>query len=221
MGENSYMDDYRVDAAKLANKKFGRSREGCEALSKPELGNPLLDLAEETIQLRQRLENDSLTNLRSRAYLNRLIKEITEKDEDAWLLFVDVDHFKTVNDEYGHDVGDIVLSAIAQRLRSMVQKGDCVGRYGGEEMLIIMKGNKKLNLGVIEQRAEELRKAVEKDPFKISGKGGKEFSLTKTISIGVAQRRKGEDEVSWIKRADQAMYQAKKTGRNKVVMASL
>ncbi|HYK88389.1 MAG TPA: GGDEF domain-containing protein, partial [Acidobacteriota bacterium] len=127
----------------------------------------------------------------------------------------DVDHFKNINDTYGHAVGDVVLSELAQRMLRSVRPYDAVGRYGGEEFLIVFEG-----CGSAEavRLAERLRKCVSEEQIQ-SG----EASLSVTISLGVAvSAPEGEpDHEPIIRRADAALYLAKKNGRNRAEYAPI
>ncbi len=122
----------------------------------------------------------------------------------------DIDHFKPVNDTYGHPAGDRVLTEIAGILSDTLRMPDKVGRYGGEEFLVILPhttlvGGRKI--------AERLRAAVNRWRFETDGK-----KLKLTISLGVTQARKGEDLEQLLARVDQALYAAKNGGRNLVVV---
>ncbi|MDX8389654.1 MAG: diguanylate cyclase [Mariprofundaceae bacterium] len=147
---------------------------------------------------------DVLTGLANRRKLNEFLA--TDFQGIVCFLLLDIDHFKNVNDTYGHDAGDEVLSTLASVLLSCVRESDLVARMGGEEFAVVLPsvgGQQAFKM------AEELRKAVELHGFETSvGK------IPVTISIGIAVRRLDEPEDAWIKRADQALYQAKGSGRN-------
>ena len=126
-------------------------------------------------------------------------------------MMIDIDHFKKVNDVYGHPVGDIVLRELAAILKEVARETDLPARYGGEEFIIFMP---KTRLPEVLQAGERLRKAVERKAFAAPSP-----LLRCTVSIGIADFRPGfegsEQEV--IRRADQALYEAKRGGRNRVV----
>lgn len=124
------------------------------------------------------------------------------------IVMVDIDHFKNINDTYGHRVGDLVLKEVADTLSTSVRSSDVLARYGGEEMIILLRGAPLENgLNV----AEELRKKVEER--KISD-GRNTYNVT--ISLGVSSFRSGDNEDTIIQRADEGLYRAKDSGRNRV-----
>ncbi len=127
-------------------------------------------------------------------------------------IMADIDHFKQVNDTYGHLMGDQVLKQIATILASVVRAGDAVIRYGGEEFLIMLSGVASERALAIAERA---RTAIEATTFHFH-----EVTFHVTISMGVAQLRPGESREDLIKRADEALYEAKHAGRNRSVVAT-
>jgi two-component system cell cycle response regulator len=128
------------------------------------------------------------------------------------LLVIDIDHFKKINDNFGHQVGDEVLREFAVRLASNVRAIDLPVRFGGEEFVVVMPETSLEDAGRI---AERIRLHVAGSPFRVLG--GEEL-LTVTISIGVAASlREGDSPDILVKRADEAMYEAKISGRNKVI----
>ena len=153
---------------------------------------------------------DRLTGLYNRLKLDEvLMYEIvkTKRYHTALsLIIIDVDHFKSVNDTYGHQVGDTVLKEVANILRTVSRGSDVVGRWGGEEFLIILPNT---NLAGALVAAEKIRTAIEEHSFSVAGK--------KTASLGVSEFLVEETEDAFIERADQALYRAKTGGRNQVV----
>ncbi|MFA5128392.1 MAG: GGDEF domain-containing protein [Patescibacteria group bacterium] len=125
------------------------------------------------------------------------------------VLFVDVDHFKAVNDELGHEVGDAVLVELAKRFRETLRDYDVIGRHGGEEFLGVLRNNTLEQAAIA---AERLRKAVADKPFDCA-----EHEIPVTISIGVAEWYRPELSAPLIHAADMMMYRAKRGGRNRVV----
>ena len=157
---------------------------------------------------------DPLTNLFNRRYLENILTTIisaaSRRGEKIAFLMIDMDYFKKVNDTYGHEAGDIVLSDLAKILITTVRKSDIVIRYGGEEFLIILQNIKNDNDALIV--AEKIRKNVEQHEFDIE-----ETKIHKTISIGISIYPKHCHQ-GWecIKYADMALYYAKNNGRNQV-----
>jgi two-component system cell cycle response regulator len=160
---------------------------------------------------------DQLTGLHNRRYmssqLSALVQRAThEGGEPVAALLLDIDHFKMINDSFGHDVGDEVLREFAVRLATNVRAADLPCRYGGEEFVVAMPGT---DLDVAERIAERIRMHVAGSPFRVAG--GSEI-LTVTISIGVAATTgPGDTPDALLKRADEALYEAKQAGRNRVI----
>ena len=156
---------------------------------------------------------DALTGLPNRrAILHRLdeqIKHAKRYSEELGLLMLDIDHFKKVNDLYGHLIGDDVLEEVAKLVRQNIRDVDTAGRYGGEEFIIVLpKAGVSSALAV----AERIRKVIEAAEMKDSE--GNEFSVT--VSQGLSVYKRGEDEHSLLSRADDTLYRAKENGRNRV-----
>jgi two-component system, cell cycle response regulator len=159
---------------------------------------------------------DQLTGLHNRRYmtgqLEALVKRAAHGGEPVSALLIDIDHFKKINDGYGHDVGDEVLREFAVRLASNVRAVDLPCRYGGEEFVVVMPGTR---IEDAERIAERIRLHVAGSPFRVAH--GTEL-LTATISIGVAATVGPEDTPdTLLKRADEGLYEAKSSGRNKVI----
>jgi two-component system cell cycle response regulator len=162
----------------------------------------------------ERLANfDSLTGLYNRrailSKLHDLINLANRYKEDLSLSMLDIDHFKRVNDHYGHLTGDEVLEKIATIICRNIRETDIVGRYGGEEFIIVLPKTDLSSSWVV---AERLRTIIEKVEMKDSD--GNVFTIT--ISQGLAGWERDEDAHSLISRADEALYKAKEKGRNRV-----
>jgi two-component system cell cycle response regulator len=158
---------------------------------------------------------DELTGLYNRRYLLAHLDELIARGAGdgvrAALLLFDIDHFKRVNDTYGHPSGDEVLRQIARRAQDSVRSDDLVARLGGEEFAVVMP---ETELAVAAAVANRLRVEVASRPFLLSG--GEQLEIT--ISIGVTTAYPGyEDRNQLLKRADDALYEAKAAGRNRVV----
>ena len=162
---------------------------------------------------------DELTGLHNRRYLLAHLDELIERARrdrtGVALLLFDIDHFKTVNDNYGHAAGDAVLRELAARAVKTVRSADLVARLGGEEFAVVMP---ETELSVAVSVAERLRAAVAGEPFAI---GAVDHRLTVTISIGVTVAINVADSRELLlKRADDALYSAKAAGRNRVATCS-
>ena len=173
----------------------------------------LAELATANKHLEQAALTDSLTNIPNRRYAtSRLEQEWASSDRDQKALscmLIDIDLFKNVNDQYGHDAGDSVLYEVAQALRSAARVDDEVCRIGGEEFLVICANT---DMASAQATAERLRMAVENIPILIGTD-----ELTITVSIGVATRCKEDTNTSdLMKAADVGVYAAKSQGRNRV-----
>jgi diguanylate cyclase len=161
---------------------------------------------------------DALTEIGNRKFFDREIvrtlSEASQQDSALVLLMVDIDHFKKFNDMHGHLVGDQVLRLVARTLVENLKGRDVIARYGGEEFVIILPDTR---LNDAERVANHLRNSLATK--KVTKRGSNEVLGTVTISIGVAEYVKGEDSDTLIARADEAMYEAKQTGRNRVMCA--
>jgi len=180
-----------------------------------------LAMALVSLKLREALRiqsvRDPLTHLYNRRYLEEtLTREMARcqrSKSNLGLIMIDIDHFKAYNDEYGHDVGDVVLCEVAKLLQTKLRESDVACRYGGEEFMLVMPG---APLTIVQKRAEEAREMIERHEINFQGN-----RLTNiTISIGVALFPDNNESIDGlIKAADTALYKAKETGRNKVVIA--
>jgi len=159
---------------------------------------------------------DQLTGLHNRRYmtsqLDALVRRAAAGGDPVAVLVIDIDHFKKVNDSFGHAVGDEVLREFAVRLASNVRAIDLPVRFGGEEFVVVMPDTE---LDHAHRIAERIRLHVAGSPFRVMG--GEEL-LTVTISIGVAASLgEADTPAELVKRADEAMYEAKAKGRNRVI----
>jgi len=162
--------------------------------------------------LQKEAETDELTGLPNRRTFLDTAANLFRSSEQVSLFILDVDHFKKVNDTYGHDAGDEVLRALAGAGRSYSHGRDIFARIGGEEFVALLPGT---NLEMAHETAEQLRIAFEQQDFIHFWRTGHPIPFT--VSIGVATRAPGEVEVEEVlKRADQALYKAKEGGRNRV-----
>ncbi len=166
---------------------------------------------EEIQELEEKASLDHLTGLFNRRKLDEILTQEIQLSNTVnsplSIIFLDIDHFKKVNDTLGHDVGDIVLIQLADILTSHIRRGDFVARWGGEEFLIALQSTTTKEAGHL---AEKVRQAVETFTFEKADKV--------SISLGVTQLLNGENKNSFIRRVDEALYKAKSGGRNMVVV---
>lgn len=169
-------------------------------------------------QYRSKAETDALTGLHNRAWFEEVFPkqlELCERTgQSVSLLMVDIDHFKKVNDQYGHTCGDEALRHMGNLLRRNLRSTDLCARYGGEEMIVLMPGTEILHGQLT---AERLRESVADTPLRLQD--GRELVLN--ISGGIAQWQPGTPLNDLIRSADQALYRAKEGGRNMVVMHAM
>lgn len=185
-----------------------------------QLKNKVTRMEKDTASLRSLLQEklaqamtDSLTDLPNRtAYQDAILPlcKIMQKTQKPICLAVcDIDHFKKVNDTWGHLAGDKVLRLVPKQIRSILSKEDLMFRYGGEEFVIVFP---ELNLAQATERAEAIRLTVAKTPFNMQGE-----PVSISVSIGIAELIPQEEPESLFARADKQLYLAKESGRNKVM----
>ncbi|HEB93787.1 MAG TPA: diguanylate cyclase [Gammaproteobacteria bacterium] len=166
-------------------------------------------------RLRVAASTDSLTGLANHdaiiAELELALAEVAQGEHTVAVVMADLDHFKAVNDTYGHLVGDKVLMEVSRRLRAALRGFDRVGRYGGEEFLLILHNATPTSMKHVTER---VRKRITDNPVKLP-----DLSLKVTMSMGVTMVRSDETAEDAIARADTALYAAKKAGRDRVVVA--
>lgn len=152
--------------------------------------------------------HDPLTGVANRRALEETLLSIIERitrhpNQRASLLMIDLDKFKSINDEHGHAIGDALLVHFADTVRQRLRASDGIYRYGGEEFVVIAENTSLDEAGIL---AESLRLAVQENMM--------HEGLKLTISVGVAEYIAGESSYRWLERADMALYRAKETGRN-------
>lgn len=178
------------------------------------------ELISEVDRLREMALVDPLTRTWNRNGIqeiyNRELAHATRDESFVGCILIDIDHFKSVNDTYGHDMGDAVLKRVADRIRLSVRPYDSIGRMGGEEFLVLLP---KSSRAVVRLVAERIRSSVECTPIELTG----DATLPVTISLGTTYFRGSHqlqpDLKVLFKAADVALYEAKKAGRNRVVEA--
>lgn len=161
---------------------------------------------------------DGLTGLHNRRYLERRLKALLadagNSDRPLSLMMLDIDHFKTINDTYGHPIGDVVLREFAHRVARAVRGIDVVARLGGEEFIVAMP---ETDDDAALQIGERLREKIAVRPFILPDQHGE---LQVTVSIGVSSYIPDDTPDTLISRADAALYRAKREGRNRVISAA-
>lgn len=159
---------------------------------------------------------DHLTQVGNRSALNQALQTelvLAERHQQPFsLLLIDIDHFKSINDNHGHIFGDTVLRHIAKTLQDRLRRSDAVFRFGGEEFVVLLRNTDVNGAAFI---AERLRQAVECAPVR-----GSQGVVSVTISSGIAEFTTGTSATALLDRADKALYQAKQNGRNRVCTAA-
>ena len=158
---------------------------------------------------------DPLTQTNNRSafddYIKREISLAARHSKHLAIIFLDIDHFKHINDQYGHDCGDVALASVAKWIKEGLRTSDAVFRFGGEEFVIILS---ETDLVGAELVAERIRSAIENHTLSYNMQ-----PISITASLGVSELRPNDTLEALVKRADGAMYKAKKCGRNQVVLA--
>lgn len=186
------------------------------------IGQPLITIGlihditlehEQSLKLQERSMTDELTRLYNRRYINNVLKEqydiFRRHQNTSSYIMLDIDHFKKINDLFGHQIGDEALQKIAKLIKDNTRKIDFAGRWGGEEFLLICPNTHLENAELL---AEKLRKELGR--LKIS------TNTVVSASFGVAEISAGESSNAMLKRLDDALYKAKADGRNRVVTSS-
>jgi two-component system cell cycle response regulator len=186
------------------------------------IGQRIVDLQDKLIaageELLFRATHDNLTGISNRGVImDSIRRERARQDRGApafAIVLADIDHFKYVNDTYGHLAGDAVLKGIASRIVNFIRPYDSVGRYGGEEFLIVAPSSDALGaIGL----AERIRKAIEDKPVDFEGRA---ISVTASFGVAISTPHHMLDAQQLVREADDALYQAKANGRNRCDLAS-
>ena len=183
-----------------------------------ELQVTLDELAEKNQQLEQQSQRDALSGIYNRAYFDRQmsaeVKRSRREQRSLAIILFDIDHFKKINDTYGHDAGDHVIREFCELVRSSLRDIDIFGRWGGEEFIAALPHT---DLRSARSTAERIRERFSNRLFEANG--FEAFSVT--VSIGVSDIRAGRISLQqMIKDADNALYEAKNAGRNQVVIGN-
>ena len=167
-------------------------------------------------KLKEMAHNDSLTGIYNRRYFMELASIQTSRSLrtaiDAFIIIFDLDHFKAVNDTYGHLAGDKVLKSVVDCVKRTIRPYDILGRYGGEEFIILMTDIKEINKENVIHAVERIREEICKEPIEYEG-----MKIPVTASFGISYAAPYNDISAATKYADEALYRAKESGRNRAV----
>lgn len=167
-------------------------------------------------QLMEQAITDSLTGMVNHDTifneLDLVLKRAKQHNTPVCVVMADLDHFKKVNDTYGHQAGDTVLKVVAQRIKSSLRDFDIVGRYGGEEFMLVLQNT---SVDVAKKVAERIRLRIADLPINLPT-----VILDATVSMGIAEAKAEDTVESLVERADQSLYQSKHNGRNRVTVAA-
>ncbi|HBY08006.1 MAG TPA: hypothetical protein DEH22_09570, partial [Chloroflexi bacterium] len=166
-------------------------------------------------QLQELAITDPLTRLYNRRHFFELAKQEFARtrryQSELAVIMLDLDHFKQVNDRYGHLIGDLVLQTFAGHVQACIRETDILARYGGEEFIILLP---QTSFGNSQNLAERLRQIIATQPIVTN-----DYSISITLSIGISNLLEDDTDIDMlISRADQALYTAKNSGRNQVVV---
>lgn len=178
-----------------------------------EMQSSIEELRDKERVLQREVTTDALTGVRNRRYVMQALTNATagaaRNNASLCVAMIDIDHFKSINDTYGHPIGDVVLVDVARRMSGAVRDGDIVGRYGGEEFMIVLPGTPLVEGKRI---AERIRTRISDSLVSTAA-----ANIRVTVSIGLAERGSDEEADALVERADAALYSAKAAGRNCVV----
>lgn len=187
-------------------------------VEKSRLYEELYQLNAELVDARNALEHqathDGLTGLWNRKAIEELLQHelarAKRSNRAAMAIMIDIDNFKQINDTYGHPVGDAVLREVARRLEEVARRGDMVGRYGGEEFLVVLALDQVQGADIA---AERYRHRIDSMPIEA---GSHQIPVTVSLGVGIGRNADELDSERLLKLADDALYKAKKAGRNRI-----
>ncbi len=197
--EDMFHHYYQIQISKLSGvKKYSLSF------------TDITELESKRLSVKHDAEYDPLTQVYNRVKINSVFESmffnVKKYNHSLTLILFDIDHFKRINDEYGHNTGDSVLKELAALVKGLLRSSDVFARWGGEEFVILLQETSLENGGIL---ASRLRKEIEQFHFT----GVKNI----TCSFGVTKLRAGDTESQFFERVDEALYEAKETGRNQVI----
>ena len=203
---SSDREEPSVDAISLPECPVGEHH--CQVIDE------VAELREEVLQLSREVRTDPLTGLFNFRYLRQVLELEMERtrrsNQPTALLMVDLDHFKQINDRWGHEAGNSALISTAKLLRHMTRRLDIPCRYGGEEFAVVLPSTDMLTAI---QVAERIRASIAAQPVVA---GGVDISLTASLGVEVYYSSLEETAEQFVARADQCLYRAKQSGRNRV-----
>ena len=210
-----HADGHRVPIVIRASPMRNRNGNIIGAVESFSNNASVIDTRSKLRALRREASTDPLTGVGNRKYLDGRLSAVIagyqSNTDNAGLLFIDVDRFKQFNDTYGHNTGDTILRMVARTLHLAVRATDTVGRWGGEEFIVILYGMQ--DEPTLKAAAEKIRTLVE-----YSRLDRMEQGLAVTVSIGGTLLRPEDTQESLIRRADELMYRSKQAGRNRVTI---
>lgn len=216
--ESNSIDELRAKSREFINFYLKHQNSKNERRSKrmESIKKNLTTVKKQLMEANQTMRRDHLTGAHNRRSYDEQVRrylQLHEIDKDPMtLILLDIDFFKKINDAYGHDIGDFVLQECVRLLQeSFSREEDFIARLGGEEFAVILPG---CNVEAAIKMAEEAMQRIRKEVFV-----HEKFEIRFTISMGIAEISPNEGAESWYKRADEALYESKQTGRNKYTLA--
>lgn len=199
-----------LEARQVTQKRYERSLRRQQKLSRISDGYQAM-MRERNQALHQASTHDPLTQLANRRLIDERLRQLEAAGRPYTLALLDIDRFKSINDRHGHDVGDRLLVAIAATMREVLRESDLCGRWGGEEFILLLA----------ETRLDEARRIVERLRERVSAVTitSCEERLSVTLSAGISEHRIGERHLTTLQRADQALLEAKRNGRDRCLTA--
>jgi diguanylate cyclase len=212
------LDDIRKIKVALAHevehtRRTIREKQDKENRQMEVLAQKVETLNRELKKTKEESQKDGLTGINNRKALDAYLRNLVERNNITRLTFslllIDIDDFKAINDTYGHQAGDGVLVSLTSKISGFIRSDDFIGRYGGEEFVLILPGASLRNAN---KKAKQICKTISSTRFIFN-----DIQLKLTISIGVSSFKKGDTAFTVVERADHALYAAKKMGKNRSV----